>query len=550
MKTKQSFSTIKFVLLLAFTLATIISCRKSDLVLLPDKQNENLVIQRFFNLNNINDTEIKHLADNIRQQDSIFKFLPAFIEKNGLPKWDKTIYKTETYTNISKVQEQLMTLSTASAFKATNTTSSSSKNQKGVFFIPLQENNSTTIKSYIVAYKHSDSVYSYRVYNRDSLNAIQPSSWQTKKNLLNLQAVFGYFEKSINNIDFIDIKVPENTVITQATLSFDNSLPIAATNSITSKNNVIFSECSSTMIVTIDYHYTNEFGFTETVSHDLEIEIDCTGGYSNNWWNYGTGWPWNTYENNHPNNANPYQYDPYHSDFGWWWDNDEYDGSSTNVYDPGENFEFTIVSDPAIDLAKYFKCFDNIPDAGATYTVKLCADLPSNNNPDNLINNSLEPGHSFITMTKTNGNNSVTQSFGFYPVPKYVSALMIPVSSKIVDNGSSGNEHEYNASIEAKNISQQDFKSLQNIALSRANLMKYDLNDYNCTTYALDVFNFINQSNPVVVPDWLGSGGNTPGGFNYKKTPNGLYKALNAMTNNPNVSVGKFQASTSHGPCN
>lgn len=101
---------------------------------------------------------------------------------------------------------------------------------------------------------------------------------------------------------------------------------------------------------------------------------------------------------------------------------------------------------PAIDLQKYFNCFDRIPDNGATYSIKLCADLPDNSNPD-IVVVGVTPGHAFLTITKTNGSQSVTQSFGFYPQSGPLSIFAGAVGSKIVDDGKAGFEHEVNASI-------------------------------------------------------------------------------------------------------
>ena len=86
-----------------------------------------------------------------------------------------------------------------------NSSSTSSNDDQGIFLIPLQSQNSNEVKSYITAYKHNDSLYTYRLYNKDSLNAIQAGSDVTKNNLLNTQSVFGYFEKSNNNIDSLNI---------------------------------------------------------------------------------------------------------------------------------------------------------------------------------------------------------------------------------------------------------------------------------------------------------------------------------------------------------
>ena len=98
------------------------------------------------------------------------------------------------------------------------------------------------------------------------------------------------------------------------------------------------------------------------------------------------------------------------------------------------------------------------------------------------------------------------------------------------------------------NISQADFQTLENIAETLANSMKYDLNDYNCTNYALDVFNSIEPLNSqIVVPDWIGP----YTGINYGTTPNGLWKVLGQMKSNgnSNVDMGVMDAPTSSGPC-
>lgn len=102
------------------------------------------------------------------------------------------------------------------------------------------------------------------------------------------------------------------------------------------------------------------------------------------------------------------------------------------------------------------------------------------------------------------------------------------------------------------NISQLDFNSVKNFALGYANSLQYDINDFNCTNYALDCFNFI-RSSQIIVPDsqypiWFPI-------INYGTTPNGIYKKLKEMkdSNHPetaNIQIGVNNSTTSHGPCN
>ena len=67
-----------------------------------------------------------------------------------------------------------------------------------------------------------------------------------------------------------------------------------------------------------------------------------------------------------------------------------------------------------------------------------------------------------------------------------------------------------------------------NTALTNSQLF-YDLNDYNCTNYALDIINSIRPT-PLVVPDDVVNLPITPTGpfvtCNYHQTPNSLYRVL------------------------
>lgn len=203
---------------------------------------------------------------------------------------------------------------------------------------------------------------------------------------------------------------------------------------------------------------------------------------------------------------------------------------------------YQLVTDPAISLQSRFNCFDNIPDAGATYSVTLSADLIVNDDAFELVDDSWECGHAFITMTKTNGNQSSTQSFGFYPEPPILSLSTGPVGSKLNDNG----DHDYDSAMTMSGISAADFKMLQIVALNKAH-SSYDINDYNCTNYAMDVFNSIRDAQyQITIDDWV------YGGVNFGKTPNGLYLKMIDLKNNgyTNIITGAATAPTKSGGCN
>ncbi len=277
--------------------------------------------EAFFDTRHTSDGEIKKLAANIEQQDSIFKFLPDFVKKNGIPKWEKVIYATREKSNLKKGR---------SPEPSVKQSTLEQKENPGIFLIPLQAQNEDEVKAYITAYKHNDSLYTYRLYNKDSLNALKVTSSQSKNNLLNAMAVFGYFEKAINNVDSVTIKAPFNGAIK----GVDIKLADAPQQKQKAKRNptplsqpyigpdgcigIINIQISITSVIIYDPPYT--FTTIDWYTIQLYIGIYCnlnstgdnsgdpySGGSSgtSNWWNYGSGWP--TYTAS---------YDP--NWYGWW----------------------------------------------------------------------------------------------------------------------------------------------------------------------------------------------------------------------------------------
>ncbi len=156
-------------------------------------------------------------------------------------------------------------------------------------------------------------------------------------------------------------------------------------------------------------------------------------------------------------------------------------------------------SEPAENISKIFNCFNNISNAGATYSLKLCSDVPDNASPYSGFDNRLHPGHTFLILTKTNGTQSITKAFGFYPNSGYKSIFFEPVSGKIVNDA----DHEINASIEINNLTQSNFNSIKSKAIADAT-KSYDLDDFNCSDFALDVFNVIRPTNPIILTPFVG----------------------------------------------
>lgn len=199
---------------------------------------------------------------------------------------------------------------------------------------------------------------------------------------------------------------------------------------------------------------------------------------------------------------------------------------------------FDYPSEPAIDLEKYFNCFNNVPDNGATYTIRLCSDLPVNGDSW-PVTSGATPGHTFLTITKINGNQFVTQSFGFYPIsgPR---SIWGSCTSKMVDD----ENHEFNASISMP-IDQSQFNTIKNLAMSYVTT-DYNLHDFNCSDFALNCFNSV-RSTPIEVSDTYRT-------INYGTTPNGIYEKLKDMKDNnhpeaSNIFIGVANSPDSYGHC-
>lgn len=205
---------------------------------------------------------------------------------------------------------------------------------------------------------------------------------------------------------------------------------------------------------------------------------------------------------------------------------DEDNGSRSNNRDDDredeELVDFEFVEDLSpIDITKYLKCFSNIPDDGSSCSIELLVDIPVDNHPNRLFNfDQGSPGHTFLQITKTNGTQSVTQNIGFYPNATWKLLLAEPVQNKILDNS----EHEFNASLTI-NITPEQLNNTINYLGNLAS-RDYDIDDYNCTDFALEVFNLSRISNPIEIQRYPIPGG---GMYTNTSTPGALYNRLSIM---------------------
>ncbi|MEP7372311.1 MAG: hypothetical protein ABI675_02910 [Chitinophagaceae bacterium] len=207
----------------------------------------------------------------------------------------------------------------------------------------------------------------------------------------------------------------------------------------------------------------------------------------------------------------------------------------------------TEVNNPAITLVDFINCFNAIPDLGAKCKITIFTDLPVNGDPTKFFDfHSGSPGHTWLRFEKSNSGKNASQHIGFYPATNWKDiSTMAPIRGKLVDNGN----HEFNASYELT-ITPAQLQTGLTKMLYLSRFIQYDIDDNNCTDWAINVFN------AVVEPEqWLSidkydiPGGMAPYGTS---TPQGLFTRLQEMlakgTRGVEVPIVGFSGKST-GPC-
>lgn len=179
-----------------------------------------------------------------------------------------------------------------------------------------------------------------------------------------------------------------------------------------------------------------------------------------------------------------------------------------------------------IDLYERLDCFNSVlSNAQTQYKITVHVHSAHDGYPTQEFWNG-DPGHAYITLEKSNGSNVQRLSFGFYPK---VATWVTPTKNAVASG--MGEESANPTRRSNIRITSTVNASAFNNAVSKAKTASskpYDLNDYNCTDYAIDVFNASqNSSGQLIVP-------NSNIGFT---TPAGLYKSLDQMRIGGNTNV-------------
>jgi hypothetical protein len=132
--------------------------------------------------------EFQLLIANLKGEDSLKNFIThAWVQKNGLPVWDKTLTNnTKSLTRFDEAESNL-----------------------NVYFTPLKSTSTGIIQSYILSYQKGQSQY-HRLYNIDDLKKNKPANDNISHQLKHLFAPFAFFENQVNNNPSLSIGQPFN----------------------------------------------------------------------------------------------------------------------------------------------------------------------------------------------------------------------------------------------------------------------------------------------------------------------------------------------------
>ncbi len=219
-------------------------------------------------------------------------------------------------------------------------------------------------------------------------------------------------------------------------------------------------------------------------------------------------------------------------------------GGSGSIPTMQLDYEFAENAKP-IDVKKYLDCFGAVQEADATYTITIATDIPVDGDPSRFFNwSNATPGHTYIELYKNSNAGLIQQNIGFYPNTGWKSINDYFVPSKMVDNAN----HEYNARYTIS-VSNTQFQAALNAVQTYSNY-NYNIATFNCTDFALEIFNA--AGGDLYIPKYQIPG--YPNGTIGSNTPQGLYTELNQMASEGVSGVEmpgvKGYGGTSHGPCN
>jgi len=512
-------------------------------------QHTQSITQKFFTIPSKTDPSILKIISEINKRNNNKEFITAFVKQHGYPVWNKVLIGK----NIKPRYENSFT----------NAVNDSSL----IAYIPYVLEDSTKINGYIVASISDSITLGYR-----QANEYVNHSFDAPVNGVSDATKFATVMMQLNQLVFgnNEYYITDRRLFGSTTEHIEiNKVKLGATEGGVLSQNFADAEICSTVTTsgwqcgTPNYHGCNDAdGCDHCITYCYPVDIisevcwtfevgDGGGGETgtgtapggnappppgSGGGGSGSGIPPADPCNSTPDNPT----DPYTAQSnvvdpgncppptgGPGWVPIEDDPPYIDVISDPNAPSYPDISDnePQISLQSLFNCFSQVPDAGATYSVKLCVDLPVNgvwNAPFNLTHKS--PGHTFLTLTKTNGTQTISQTVGFYPIGSGGNPINPNATGGFKNNGRP--VHEYNAAINAYNITASQFSMVMNNLLSHEN-DTYNIFDNNCTTIALNAFNLLIHPKIIVEPFVVQVPTTTPQPpYFFMQSPQKLYKAV------------------------
>ncbi|WP_127127896.1 hypothetical protein [Pseudoflavitalea rhizosphaerae] len=175
------------------------------------------------------------------------------------------------------------------------------------------------------------------------------------------------------------------------------------------------------------------------------------------------------------------------------------------------NFVVPAGDDKILDINDYTKCFNN--KTGSQYQVTIYVQQPFPGTRSTWIpldatgtkvhKSPVFVGHTFISLKQVSGNESITRNAGYYP-----STAVNPISP--MTNGELNNDQNkrYDISLSV-DITYEEFSRI--IAYLNSGIRYYNLNTFNCTTFALEALSKGGINLPRTEGSWPSGSGLNPG---------------------------------------
>ena len=206
-------------------------------------------------------------------------------------------------------------------------------------------------------------------------------------------------------------------------------------------------------------------------------------------------------------------------------DGGDYSGLSGGGGGSGDNYgipvAYTVTVLPGKNIIAnfkdYSKCFDNNASNNYSYqiTISVSQPVPGTRttwsfNPvtggSSSANDIVGVGHTFLTLTEKSPVKTTVRNVGFYPSVNV--DPLTPVSPGAFNNDE---VHESNISLTIDVTSSQFTAVLNYISEVASSKYKYDLNNFNCTTFGMSALSQIGINLPRTTGTWPGGAGMNPG---------------------------------------